>query len=75
MIKISSIIIVLILLLLLANCATPISPETVSDYRNLGNGISRFIDVEAGVVCWTSQVYLGYSISCLPIKDTLLSLK
>jgi hypothetical protein len=70
--KITLIISVLILLAVLVGCVEPIDVETVSDYKKLDNGISRFIDTEAGVVCWTSHVYSGYSISCLPIGQTQL---
>lgn len=60
----------LAVLLLLAGCGSP--PGSSVDGKSLGRiqgaGISRFIDDEAGVVCW---VYY-YGISCLSISQTRL---
>jgi len=36
----------------------------------IGNDVYRFVDEEAGVVCWTYKVW--ETLTCLPIKDTLL---
>lgn len=70
-------IIVLLTCLLLISCGSaPIDqasviPQIASD--GLPYGVGRFIDHEAGVVCWLSDVYYGNSISCLPIGETLLT--
>ena len=60
----------LVIALLLVSCESlnPDEPERIA----VGSDITRFIDEEAGVVCW---IYTGYNkggISCLPIKDTAL---
>lgn len=80
--KITLIVLVLLLLSILVGCLVPepIASETVThkliiNYRNSGisgTGVYRFIDKDAGVVCWISGIGYAYSISCLPIKDTLL---
>jgi len=80
--KIILIALTLVLLSVLVSCAEPISPEPISpeptriiNYRDsgiTGTGVYRFIDKDAGVVCWLSGIGYAYSISCLPIKDTLL---
>lgn len=40
------------------------------------NGLTRFTDDEAGVVCWVLKDYYmngyGIGLSCLPIRETLL---
>jgi hypothetical protein len=36
----------------------------------IGEDVYRFVDEEAGVVCWTYRVW--ETLTCLPIKDTLL---
>jgi hypothetical protein len=36
-------------------------------------GISRFVDDEAGVVCWVYLELNAGGISCLPISDTKLT--
>lgn len=74
--KITLIIVVLVMLLSLAGCVesypqTSGVTQATTNRVNLGNGISRFVDNEAGVVCWLAS----YGISCLPIADTLLHLK
>jgi len=45
----------LVILLLLAGCSVPPSDT-----------VSRYIDQDYGVVCWTYQS----GISCVPLKDT-----
>jgi hypothetical protein len=69
--KITSIIIIFVLLFVLVSCTTMPSSSARSNNKDLGNGLSRFVDKEAGVVCWMAT----YGLSCLPIKDTLLPLK
>ena len=71
--KITLIVIVLVLLSILVGCeTTQIEPKTITQYETWLGDVSRFVDKEAGVVCWLSAVYGGYAISCLPIKDTML---
>jgi hypothetical protein len=43
-----------------------------SNIEELSSNLTRFIDEEAGVVCWERN---PGGISCLPIKDTLLEEK
>jgi len=54
----------------LAIITTGCEPARTNDditYLDEAPGIRRFIDKEAGVVCW---LYQGYGISCLPISVT-----
>lgn len=55
-----------IVVALIGSCTTP-------DYRPEGSSIpsgsNRFIDEEAGVVCWTHG---AQGIDCLPIESTKL---
>lgn len=44
----------------------------VVDSSDMPYGVSRFIDEEAGVVCWTVKSYHERGISCLPISETNL---
>ena len=46
--------------------------ESRSPSVNLGYAISRYVDEEAGVVCWVYGVTSGGGLSCLPIADTRL---
>lgn len=66
---------ILVLMFLLIGCgpADPPSKNPVfSAETEVRYGVVRFIDEEAGVVCWLSDVYYGNDISCLPISETLL---
>ena len=49
---------------------TGVISSTAKD--DVGNRISRYYDKEAGVVCWLYNGNSAVSISCIPIKDTLL---
>ena len=46
--------------------------ESRSPSVNLGYGISRYQDAEAGVICWVYAAGHAGGISCLPIADTRL---
>lgn len=63
--------VLVIAMFVLAACATPVVSIKQSDGE--AYGVTRFVDKEAGVVCW--KYYLGGAgggISCLPLKDTKL---
>lgn len=70
------VVLLIVLVLLLASCAPSESGKNFAGYypencTTVGDGKTcRIVDREAGVVCW---VYFQNGISCLPIKDTLLS--
>jgi len=54
---------------------TPVN-ETSINTSDYGWHIYRYIDQEAGVVCWIEWMNnYSRSISCLPLKDTLLGKK
>lgn len=78
---------VLAIILIVAACATSVNAgtETVSESPSLnwtkiseivtGSGLFRYVDSDAGVVCWVSKTYdglRGTGMSCLPIEDTML---
>jgi hypothetical protein len=71
------IIMMILVLITLVGCASYPTESPIRDVPNddikifdsLSNGVFRFIDKEAGVVCWT--VYQN-GISCLPIGETKL---
>jgi hypothetical protein len=74
-------IIMLLLSVLLGGCVAPNSSyiDTNTNHENFvqiqeytGNSVWRFIDKEAGTVCWIYANYNKGGISCLPIKDTYL---
>jgi hypothetical protein len=46
------------------------SIAVVDKQQTTESRISRNIDEEAGVVCWTYTIYDNGSISCLSIEDT-----
>ena len=65
----------LLVLVLLAACAVPRlqSQEDADSARRIetsDSSVDRWVDREAGVVCW---IYLFYGISCLPIEQTDLT--
>lgn len=73
--------IVLFLCLLLIACGGAVEDVPFPDIKKVtplqgityAYGVNRFVDNEAGVVCW---IYSGGNqggISCLPINETLLS--
>ncbi len=67
-------VLVLLMCLLLISClgGAPVEDPLMVRSDDLPMGVIRFIDHEAGVVCWLSDVYYGNSISCLPLSETLL---
>lgn len=81
--KIILIVLILVLASIISSCVpayiseakTTTTPEIIIngyEIMEMNSGVSRFIDKEAGVVCWMSRVSYGYSISCLPLDATLL---
>lgn len=52
---------------------TPVAPVTwrINPMNGGGYGVTRFVDTEAGVVCWLGTGS-GTSITCLPISATTL---
>ena len=56
---------------LLAGCQ-PKLIEPVAPGVNLGYNISRYVDAEAGVVCWVYNASYSGGLACLPIADTRL---
>jgi len=65
--------VLLAVVLLTVSCAPNYDANSTSDEidGNAGVGVVRYIDYEAGVVCWIFR--FGESVSCMPISDTLLS--
>ena len=67
-----------IILLILLTGATPgllvacNSAEGELVAGDTGLGISRWVDEEAGVVCWVYSGFYKGGISCLPLSDTRL---
>ncbi len=64
-------------LMLLAACASPreSDQETSEEITWIVPGLSsigRYVDEEAGVVCWIYNGYEKGGIDCLPIADTRL---
>lgn len=62
--------IVVLCLLLFVSCVPP--HEDVVDVPVGYNTAQRFVDEEAGVVCWTYIFSAGAGMSCLPINQTRL---
>ena len=63
------------LLLALAGCTQAGEPVGKSERLNIssiGYGVFRFIDHEAGVVCWVYKGSEKGGISCLPLGETRL---
>ena len=65
-------VLVMCVALLVACKSVPAKEETVVIADNW-NEVIRFIDEEAGVVCWWTGSYRG-GISCLPISQTKLDI-
>ena len=65
-----------LLAVLLAGCGLEGTAEegTVSGSIYLSSSVSRFMDTEAGVVCWVYRdvMYNTGGLSCLPIGQTKL---
>jgi hypothetical protein len=51
------------------SCAPTPTPQDSVGWRNMDNGVWRYVDKEAGVVCWGRY---SYGISCLPLSQTKL---
>jgi len=66
--------IVLVFVLLLTACAPVDRPAETEDTisQEYTYGVTRVVDEEAGVVCWTFKSGYAGGISCLPINQTLL---
>ncbi len=64
----------LILALLVVGCGAPRTDGDlpVRGYIRIGNGVYRFIDDEAGVVCWIFKGSQRAGLSCLPLGHTIL---
>lgn len=57
-----------LLVVILASCA----PSTTNQIKPpLPYGIKRFVDTEAGVVCWAYAYNGGAGLSCIPLNHTL----
>lgn len=60
-----------LVVLMLAGCVpTGVEPETISS--DAMRSVRRYVDVEAGVVCWTYKSGYAGGISCLPLSQTRL---
>ena len=58
---------------LMVGCGTPVNEERVV----IGDGwddVIRFIDEEAGVVCWLYRADRSAGLSCLPLSQTKLDI-
>jgi hypothetical protein len=69
------IVVMVVLFLVLAACAgNTVDNDAREVYSGAAvyNGVGRFVDDEAGVVCWVYDRYKSGGISCLPLRDTLL---
>jgi hypothetical protein len=64
--------IMIVLLLVIATVVTLASSCSVDTSKSLPSTVDRFIDDEAGVVCWTWNIVNGGGMSCLPIQETRL---
>lgn len=58
------------LLLLLVACGPAGEPQKQVNGGSVGHGISRYVDNEAGVVCWVYDGFKSAGIDCLPIGET-----
>ena len=76
----NKVLILLALVILLTGCAPAVyvAPDSIPltelpvGNASFNNSVFRFIDKEAGVICWIySDGYRG-GISCLPLSDTFL---
>ena len=63
-------VVLVVMILILTSCV----PEgvTVEQPDIIKSNVTRFIDEEAGVVCWEYDGYRSGGISCLPIDETKL---
>lgn len=54
-------------------CCAPVAPASYGEQDMTSRYIHRWVDHEAGVVCWVFQYYgEAAGISCLPIEHTLI---
>lgn len=64
----SKLIFAVILSILLSSCA----PSQTFDGTEVTRNIFRYVDDEAGVVCWIYGGYQKGGIDCMPIGETAL---
>lgn len=60
--------VLVLFLMILTSCA--INPPTGA--AGSENGVTRYTDTEAGVVCWLYSSSYGVGIDCIPMSNTLL---
>lgn len=67
--------VLLVLVFLLAGCSQiQYEDDPAQQVMPIPNnyGVVRYVDEEAGVVCWIYSAYHKGGISCFPLDDTLL---
>jgi hypothetical protein len=64
--QVLQVILLLMLLILISSC-------TKSELIKVEAVIHRYVDEEAGCVCWTYLIEGGGGITCLPLSDTNLN--
>ena len=76
--NIAILILLFISLMVLVSCADREDYYTVQEeqtaqiiYQNLSGSMARYIDIDAGVVCWSLY---SDSLSCLPLSETQLDI-
>jgi hypothetical protein len=52
--------------LMLGGVVATLFPAHTSEDNGLPSGVSKFVDKDSNVVCWTLN---GYGISCLPMSS------
>ena len=66
--------VIILLGILLVSCAvTPEQSNISGADLNWDYGVTRYIDSEAGVVCWIFTGYQKAGMDCMPLSDTTLS--
>ena len=63
--KLVLLVVCLVVILCLSGCGSP-----SGDYT--GNSVERYIDKEAGVVCWVYTAPYRGGLDCMPLNETLL---
>ena len=68
----------IVMLVVLAGCGAQIplaTPGAMTRTNATGNtDVIRYVDIEAGVVCWIVRSGYGGGISCLAIEQTRLAM-